>query len=215
MVRVITVEREYGSRGAAFARQLALELGWELVDNSLVEEIARRAKIPASLVAQYDERLDPWYHRVGKAFWHGSSERVATTLDADIFDAERMIDLLNTVLKERAEKGNCVIVGRGAASALNGVPGCFHIFVYASMARKIRWFEETFPDKANSAQQELLATDRRRSEYIQRFHRNAWNDYRMYHLMLNSCMGFEAMLGAAKNATGLAHTVVAAQPTAQ
>ncbi|HUZ05228.1 MAG TPA: cytidylate kinase-like family protein [Acidobacteriaceae bacterium] len=205
MVRVITVEREYGSRGAEFARQLAQRLGWELVDNCLVEEIAKRANVPAALAAQRDERLDPWYHRVGKAFWHGSSERVATRLDNDIFDAERVIDILRTVLEEKAQTGNCVIVGRGAASTLNKIPGCFHIFVYASMARKIRWFEETFPDKASVAEQELLATDRRRSEYIQRFHRNAWNDYRMYHLMLNSCMGFEAMLGAAMNATGLAH----------
>ena len=32
MVRVITVEREYGSQGAEFAHRLAGRLNWKLVD---------------------------------------------------------------------------------------------------------------------------------------------------------------------------------------
>ena len=209
MVRVITVEREYGSRGAEFARRLAVQLGWELVDHSLIDEVARRAQVPTSLSAQCDERLDPWYHRVGKAFWHGSIERTPGALDVEIFDEERVLEVLRTILEEKAKAGRCVIVGRGAANVLHGIDGCFHIFVYATLARKIRWFQETFPDKASIAEQELQATDRRRSAYIQRFHRTTWNDYRLYHLMLNSCMGMEAMQSAALQATGLADSVAA------
>jgi cytidylate kinase len=210
MVRIITVEREYGSLGAEFARQLALHLGWELVDQALVDEIARRAHISASLAALYDERLDPWYQRVGKAFWHGSIECSPSAMDAKVLDAERVAGLLRDILEEKARAGNCVIVGRGASSVLQGVPGCFHIFVYAAMKRKVRWFENTFPEKAAQAGPSILAMDRRRAEYIQRFHHHAWNDYRMYHLMLNSCMGFDAMVGAALQATGLAQSVPAA-----
>ena len=40
-IRVITVEREYGSRGGEFAHELADRLGWRLLDSELV---ARRAK---------------------------------------------------------------------------------------------------------------------------------------------------------------------------
>lgn len=204
MVRVITVEREYGSLGAEYARRLAQHLGWELVDSVMVDEIAKRANVPASLAAMHDERLDPWYHRVGKAFWHGSVERAPGALEVEIFDEEKVISIVRKILEEKVKVGNCVIVGRGASSALNGVAGCFHIFVYATMSRKVRWFQETFPDKASIAEQELIATDRRRAELIQRFYRAAWNDYRMYHLMLNSCMGFDAMIGATLQATGMA-----------
>ena len=203
MVRVITVEREYGSQGVLFARQLAEHLKWELVDQSLVDEVAKRAKVSADVVKSRDEQLDPWYNKVGRAFWHGSNERATAVIEQEIFDATRMTGLIQDVMKEKANAGNCVIVGRGAACVLHGVPGCFHTFVYASMARKVRWFEQEFPGHAQFAERELLATDHRRAGYVEHFYQNVWNDYRLYHLMLNSCMSFEAMIGATIEATGI------------
>ncbi len=203
MIQVITVEREYGSQGAEYARLMAEHLGWELVDQSLVKEVARRANVPDAVVQQRDEQLDPWYNKVGRAFWHGSNERATAAVEQEVFDTTRMTGLIQEVMKEKATAGKCVIVGRGAACALHGIPGCFHTFIYASMARKIRWFEQAFPGKAGVAERELLATDHRRAEYVEYFYHNVWNDYRLYHLMLNSCMGFEAMIGATIEATGI------------
>ncbi len=203
MVRAITVEREYGSQGAEYAHRLAEHLKWELVDQSLVHEVAKRAKVSAAVVKGRDEHLDPWYNKVGRAFWHGSNERATAVIEQEIFDASRMADLIQDVMKDKARAGNCVIVGRGAACVLHGVPGCFHTFVYASTARKVQWLEQAFPSKANFVEREMLATDRRRAEYIEHFYHNIWNDYRLYHLMLNSCMGFDAMIGATIEATGI------------
>lgn len=203
MIEVITVEREYGSLGAEYAHRMAEHLGWTLLDQTLVEEVARRANVSAAAVQACDEQPDPWYNKMGRAFWHGSNERATVALEQEIVDAARLNSVTQQVMQEKARAGKCVIVGRGAACALHGIPGCFHTFVYASMARKIRWFEQAFPAKAPVAERELLATDRRRAEYIEHFYHNAWNDYRLYHLMLNSCMGFEAMIGATLEATGV------------
>jgi hypothetical protein len=204
MVRIITVEREYGSMGAEFAHRLADRMGWRLIDRCVVEEIARKTGVESRMVANCDERLDPWYYRLGKTFWHGSVERLPAPMDTDtVFDSERMAGLVREYLKERVAEGQCVVVGRGAASALVGVPGVFNIFVYASLARKLAWFREQFPDRADSAEEELAATDRRRRAYVRRFYDQEWDDRRLYHLMLNSCMGFEAMTGATLEATAL------------
>lgn len=203
MIRVITVEREYGSRGAEFAHHLANRLGWKLVDHCLVEEVARKAGVSKKLAERCDERLDPWTYRFGKAFWHGSIERLPAVSDSEVFDSERMVEFVREYLAEVAAEGNCVVLGRGAASILSKTPGAFHIFIYASMARKIRWFEEQFPQQARDAEQEILATDRRRAAYIRRYYQQDWTDRRLYHLMMNSCMGFEAMVRAAADAAGL------------
>jgi cytidylate kinase len=203
MIRVITVEREYGSQGGEFARLLARHLKWELLDQSLIDEVAKRAGVSAAEAKRRDERLDPWYSKVGRAFWHGSNERADIMVEREILDTTRMTQLAREVMKDKARAGSCVIVGRGAACALHGIPDCFHTFVYASTARKVRWFERTFPDKKELAERELAATDRRRAEYVEHFYHTAWNDYRIYHLMLNSCMGFDAMIGATIEATGV------------
>ena len=204
MVRIITVEREYGSRGAEFAHHLAERLGWRLIDQCLIDEIAARAGVPKTTAASCDERLDPWYYRVGKAFWHGSVDRSpAINGTSDVFDSERMAGMVRAYLKERVQEGSCVVVGRGAAPALIGVPGAFHVFVYASLTRKLRWFHEHFPNQADRAEAELAATDRRRAAYVRRFYDQDWADRQLYQLMINSCMGMDAMVNAMLEATAL------------
>ena len=102
----------------------------------------------------------PWYYRLGKTFWHASVERMPAIMSSsEVFDSERMTSLVRDYLKDRVAEGHCVVVGRGAASALVNVPGTFHVFVYASTARKLAWFRDQFPGRAENAQQELEATD--------------------------------------------------------
>lgn len=72
------------------------------------------------------------------------------------------------------------------------------------MTRKIRWFEEHFPEQANQARREIEATDSRRESYIRRYYDQDWADRRLYHMMINSCMGFEAMIQATLDGTALA-----------
>lgn len=203
MIRVITVEREYGSRGAEFAHHLAKQLRWRIIDHCLIEEVAKEAGVSLSLAESCDERLDPWYYRFGKAFWHGSIERLPALPESDVFDSESMVSFVREYLQKVAEEGNCVILGRGAASILSRAPGAFHVFVYASQWRKVRWFEEHFPEHAGEAERELAATDRRRAAYVKRYFDQDWTDRRLYHMMINSCMGFEAMIQATIDGAGL------------
>lgn len=201
MIRVITVEREYGSQGADFAHHLAERLGWRLIDSCVIDEVARKAGVKPDLVKRCDERVDPWFYRFGKAIWFGSLERLPN--EPDVFDSERMVEFVRGYLVEQAEKGDCVVVGRAAACVLARSPGAFHVFVYAALARKIRFIQEQFPEHAHDAEREILATDRRRADYIRRYFQREWDDRRLYHLMMNSCMGVDAMVDATLTAAGL------------
>jgi hypothetical protein len=205
-VRVITVEREYGSHGAEFAHDLAARLGWRLLDSELVTGAARMAGVDAKTAAKYDERLDPWYYRYGKIFWRDPVYVTATSGEEKIFDSERMLELIREEILEAAKQGNCVLVGRGSACALAGQPGCFHIFVYATARAKKEWFARAFPERAQHAEQHLAAIDRRRAAVIRRFYEQEWCSRGLYHMLLNSCIGTEAMIAAVECAAGLCAT---------
>jgi hypothetical protein len=202
-IKVITVEREYGSRGGEFAHDLAERLGWKLFDSELVTGAARIAGVNPKIAAKLDERLDPWYYRYGKVFWHDSGYSVSEVSDDQIFDSQRMLTLIKQEILGAAEVGNCVLVGRGAACALAGRPGCFHIFVYATASAKRNWFVQAFPGQARRADDELAAFDRRRAAVIRKFYQQEWCSRGLYHMLLNSCMGFEAMIAAVQGASGL------------
>jgi hypothetical protein len=203
-INVITVEREYGSRGGEFAHDLAEQLGWRLLDSELVEGAARTAGVDPKLAAKFDERLDPWYYRYGKVFWQDSGYSMATVGEERIFDSERMLALIRRQITDEAERGKCVLVGRGAACALAGKPGCFHVFVYATTSAKRDWFMRAFPQQAQQADQHLAAFDKRRAAVIRKFYQQEWCSRGLYHMLLNSCIGTGAMVSAVRGATGLA-----------
>lgn len=200
-VRVITIEREYGSRGGEFAHELSERLGWRLLDSELVAGAARSAGVDPKMAEKFDERLDPWYYRYGKAFFH--DPLTATLTDDLIFDSERMLKLIRQRIHDEAKIGSCILVGRGAACALAGTPGCFHIFVYATASAKRDWFERKFPQQAQHADQQLAALDKRRATAIRRFYQQEWCSRGLYHMLLNSCIGAEAMIAAVQCAAGL------------
>jgi hypothetical protein len=201
--RVITVEREYGSHGAEFAHDLAAHLGWRLLDSELVACAARAAGVDAELAARYDDHLDPWYYRYGKAFWHDSIYTGANLANDQVFDSERMLLLIREEILRAAELGRCVIVGRGAACALAGQPGCFHIFVYATSKAKRQWFSSTFPEHAENAERHLAAYDKRRAAVIRKFFQQDWSARCLYHLQINSALGHDAMIASVLGAAGL------------
>ncbi|HEY1499406.1 MAG TPA: cytidylate kinase-like family protein [Acidobacteriaceae bacterium] len=213
MIQVITVEREYGSQGAEYAHHLAQRLGWNLIDSCLVEDVARKAGVEPTLVKRCDERIDPWFYRFGKAFWLGSLEQLPE--HPKIFDSAQMVEFVKGYVQEQAAKGGCVVVGRGAACMLARSPGAYHVFVYASMPRKIAFIQQRFPEHATDAEREIIETDRRRADYIRRFHQREWDDRKLYHLMMNSCMGMKAMVEATVEAAGLHSLVATAEHAAE
>jgi cytidylate kinase len=202
-IRVITVERECGSLGGTFARDLAARLGWKLLDSELAIGAAHIAGVDPELAARYDERLDPWYYRYGKVFWHDSVYSSLSVFDDQVFDSERLLDLVHQEILNAAQQGNCVLVGRGAACALAGHPGCFHTFVYATAKVKREWFARTYPQQAQQAEQHLALVDKRRAAVIRKAYQQEWCCRGLYHMLLNSAIGTEAMIAAVQGAAGL------------
>ena len=190
MFRIITIEREYGCGAAEIARKLASELGWKLWDKELTEEIARVAKVDASAAHRCDERVDGTFHRLVRVFWRGSYER-STNLDLErSFDADQMVEIGEQVMREIADRGNCVIVGRGAPYHLRDRADAFHVFMYAPRSEKLRRIQKL--GKSLREAEELVDTiDRDRIEFIKHYFGADWPTRSLYHLMINTVVGDE------------------------
>ena len=111
-----------------------------------------------------------------------------------------MYALIKQEILDAAKQGNCVIVGRGGACALANKPGCFHVFVYATAAAKREWFAHTFPEQAQHADQQIAAADKRRAAAIRQYYQQEWCARGLYHMLLNSAIGFEPMIAAVEGA---------------
>lgn len=195
MIRIITIEREFGCGSAAISEKLAERLGWKLWDQALTCEIARLAKADVSAVEGCEERVDPLFYRLVKVFFRGSFERSLPVGGLEVLDSEKMAALMQRVITEAASAGNCVIVGRGASYFLRGRPDAFHTFIYAPEEEKIRRTRAAGKSRAE-AEELVNSIDRDRAAFIKTYFHADWPSRHLYHLMINSIMGDDAVIEA-------------------
>jgi len=188
MIKVLTIDREYGSGAADIAQKLADRLGWKLWDQLLTSEVARRLECNSVHVEQLEERKDPLYYRVFKAFLRGSYEGSQITPQMKVADAESIRQVSEQVVRKAASEGNCVIVGRGSAYYLRDQPDAFHVFIYAPFEEKVRRLQQA--GKTEGEATELVQNvDRDRAEFIRQNFGIQFPCRHFFHLMVNSTMG--------------------------
>jgi cytidylate kinase len=201
MIKIVAIEREYGCGGGEIGSLLAKRLGWKVFDQELTAEIAKLAKVEASVVEQNDERVDPLLYRLTKVFWRGSYETVVPLSDREMFDADRMVHLVQQVMERISQQGNCVIVGRGAPWFLRGRPDTFSVFLYAPRAEKLRRLR-TFVKDETEAIEHLNTVDSERIAFVKRYFGKQWPTRTLYHVMLNTALGNEICISTIQSLMG-------------
>jgi cytidylate kinase len=193
MIKIVTVEREYGSGGGEIARLLATQLGWKLWDQLLTEEIARLANCPKAVVEVREERNDPLYYRLFKSFLRGSYEGSLNAHKLNLVDSETILKITERVVQHAAKTGDCVIVGRGSQHFLRNRPDTLRVFLYAPREDKVRRLLDR--GKSEKEAQQLVDTvDRERVDFIQKYFGVEWPDRPVYHAMINTAIGDEAVV---------------------
>ena len=194
MYRVLTISRQYGSGGIHSARVLANQLGWRLLDYELIETIVERANVDSKVAQRFDERVDPWLHRISRmALWQGAFEGMASLEETAVFDAHTMAILTRRIILEAAEIGGCVIVGRGSQCLLADRADTFHVFVYAPRALRLENLRKRLPE-IEDRERAMDAVDRRRADYVRMNYNRDMYDHQLYDLMVNTRVGIEAAL---------------------
>jgi cytidylate kinase len=193
MIRILTIEREYGSGAAEIAQKLADRLGWKLWDQLMTNEIARLLECESRAVEEREDRADPLHYRLFKAFMRGSFEGTLNAPRLKLVDAECIREAAQRVVRAAAEEGNSILIGRGSAYHLRDRPDAFHVFIYAPFEEKVRRLQQAGKTEQEAVQ--LVETvDVDRSAYIKQHFDLGWPARHFFHLMINSSMGEEPVV---------------------
>jgi cytidylate kinase len=193
MIKIITIEREYGCGGGEIAQLLATRLGWKLWDQRLTEEIARLANCSKDMVQDREERTDPLYYRLFKSFLRGSYEGSHNAHELNLVDSETILEMTQKVVERAAETGNSVIVGRGSQHFLRNRPDTLRIFLYASRDNKVARLVAR--GKSHDEAEKLVdSVDQERSDFIQKYFGAEWPSRALYHAMINTGIGDQSVI---------------------
>ncbi len=183
MNKIITIGREFGSGGREFGRRLAEELNFEYYDKEIITEIAKKASLSEEYIRQIVERKPHHLYPITI----GHTMNYANTYQ--IKQIQTIYQAQCDLLKDLANKSNCIIVGRCADYILRDYQP-FKIFVYASLeSRMKRCIERATEDEKwdnSQLKKNILKIDKERARYYEFYTSQKWGDKANYDLCINT-----------------------------
>jgi cytidylate kinase len=191
---LITITRQYASGGSDIAQLVARSTGWTVIDNEFVDEVARRAGLPAAEVAQREERAPGLLERLARTLAVASPELFITgpSVPQVERDEATILRITERIIHEAAALGRVVLVGRGAQAILAQHPDALHVYVVASRPWRLKLAVERLGVDPDKVEKVLDDTDHHRDQYVKRYHGRARQEPANYDLVVNAeRLGFD------------------------
>ena len=168
---IITISRQHGSGGREIGRRVAEQLGIPFYDREIIELAAKDSHIDIS-------------------FFENSETKDAGSLIYDLSAGGHvMLPLTDRVylqqvktIRDIAQKGGCVIVGRCADAVLADYPHVLRVFIYANSEARRKRVEMFYHESA----EELEKLEKKRSSYYQHYTGKRFGDAENYDMCLDS-----------------------------
>lgn len=191
---VITIARQYGSGGKTVGKMLAKRLDIPCYGREIIELAAEDSGINPTLFQDEKKKhhgLRSFLSRGFKSSMPLSPESAGFTKDDNLFRYQAKI------IRQLAEEGSCVIIGRCADHILADMPGVVRVFVHAPAdfclqeAMKVNSLPEAEVEKL------IAQTDDYRAHYYKYYTGQEWKNARNYDLSLDSSkLGFDGTVEA-------------------
>lgn len=182
---IITIARQYGSGGREIGEKIAESLGIPIYDKEIIADAAAKSELNADVLKKADESaansllytLAMGSNIVGTTMHFGYKMPIN----------DKLFILQSELIKEYADKGSCVIIGRCADYVLRDRKDVLRIFVYGDLEhRKLRIAQRHPEIKSSQIIDIINKTDKRRSSYYNFYTGNKWGKYDNYDMAINS-----------------------------
>jgi len=179
---VISISREFGSGGRLIGKKLAARLGIPCYDRSIIQKTSEKSGLSPDFIARAEERARSRFHLsiapIGIGVPNMAQHSVPVSHQAFFAQAE--------VIRELADEGPCVIVGRCSDYVLGERPECLKVFIHADLPSRVARCVEEYHIPSDDMERRVIQMDRGRSNYYNYYTGHSWGDMRRYDLTINS-----------------------------
>jgi len=183
-MQIITIGREFGSGGRELGKRLADELGFAYYDKEILTAVAQQSGLNEEYIEMMNDRgISKHYHiTYGRTFSSGFTVQYQRNKTELLLKQQK-------ILKDLVQKGDCVVVGRGADVILEEYHP-FNLFIYASMSSKVsrcrKYADKNEKLTVRELEAKIQQVDRSRKQYYELLKGEKWGSKENYHLCINT-----------------------------
>lgn len=175
---VITIGRQYGSGGKAIAQALSKRLGIPYYDSALVNRAAEKSGFPPDLFKNADHAAS------NSLLFSLAMNSAPVQLERPL--GEQVFLIQSNILKEVAQEGPCILLGRCANYVLREREDLLSVFLRASVSWRIQHATKFYGIDEKTAASEVSRQDKRRTNYYSYFTGERWGSAEHYHMVLDT-----------------------------
>ena len=182
---IITIARQFGSGGREIGERVAELLGIPCYDKELIKDAAAKGNLNADVLKTTDESAanSLLYTLAMGSNYLSAGARFGFNMPLN----DKLFILQSDIIKEYAEAGSCVIIGRCADYVLRDEENVLKIFIYSDIETREKRIRERYPDiKSSQVLDVINKTDKRRASYYNFYTGNKWGKYDNYDLAINA-----------------------------
>lgn len=186
---IVALERQYGSGGREIGKKLAQTLDIPFYDQELLALAAKKSGMSEEYFQNVDETSTNsfLYSLMSGAYMAGNPMDPTNAMPVN----DKLFLLESNLIREIAQKGSCVIIGRCADYILQEDPDMISVFVHADLEDRKRRAIEEYGEDAERIEEILKRQDKRRVSYYNFYTTQKWGQARNYDLCFNSGIGME------------------------
>ena len=181
--KIITISRQCGSGGHTIGQLVAEKLGIPLYDKKILEEVAKRSGLAEDVIETEGE-----YSTSSLLF--GIAMGIYNGWDATQRENMPLREQINAYqtefIREVAEKGACVIVGRCADYVLRERTDCINVYIYGKEDDRVKRVIEEHRVSDFEAEVHVKKRDKKRAAHYKYITDQEWGDMKNYNLCLDS-----------------------------
>lgn len=180
MNKIITINGEFFTGGRDLADLLSKRLNLKVYDKKIIKQISQESGLNADYVENNESQVSRF-----SSFIIGRSIQVNNQHSGDQVQLQ-----LIKVLKDIANEGDCIIIGRGADHILEDY-NPFKVFIYSSdiSYRVNRIIEARQLDKTKIKEKaiikEIIETDKKRAKHYEFYSGLKWDDMKNHSLCID------------------------------
>lgn len=176
---IITIGRSFGSGGRLIGQKVGTLLNIPVYDRELIELTAERSGFHQKVVEHLQQS------KPTSLLYALSNSNLDVPLQDKVFFAQAK------VIRELAEKGPCVIIGRCADSILEEKHNLLEVFIHAPIEMRAERAEKVYKQEAKNFKAFVRKKDKARKAYYDYFTHRTWGKADHYDLCINSAIGID------------------------
>jgi len=182
---VISISRHFGAGGKTLGEMVAKKLNYSFVDNEVIQMVSIEAKVSAASVDSHEMDTGGIFKRFVSKVTPKGLRSLILSVDEEFIEEEIYVDLLEKIIREIADEGNAVIMGRGSQYILKDYDNVFRILMVANRVDRIKFMEERYNLTHREAAKAVNMDDMRRANLYRKLGKTDYDNHNLYHLVLN------------------------------